>query len=249
MTTIHDTGTWVLDLDGVLWLSGEAIEGSTAAVARLRAAGRPVLFVTNNSAPTVAELQDRLGRIGVEAASDEIVTAAQGAASLVPEGATVLCIADGGVREALAERGVEVIHDGVADVVIVGWTEHFDYDVLAKASAAVRAGGRLIGTNADPTHPTPTGLRPGTGAILAAVEVASGVTATYAGKPNEALRSLVASRGAEVAVVVGDQDATDGRFADLLGVPFGLVLSGVTRSPIDGRHCFANLAHVVEAWL
>lgn len=221
-------GTWVIDLDGVVWLTGEPIDGAPEAVARLHRAGVRTLFATNNSAPTVAELRARLARAGIDAGPDDLVTSAQAAARMVEPGGTALILADGGVAEALTKRGIAVVEDGPADTVVVGWTRRFDFDRLARAAAAVRAGARLIGTNEDPTHPTPHGLLPGSGALLAAVAAASGAEPEVAGKPHRPLADLVAERAGDVVVAVGDRPATDGLLARRLGVPFALVLSGVT---------------------
>lgn len=222
------TGAWVIDLDGVVWLAGEPIPGSGEAVRRLRAAGRPVLFASNNSSPTVDELKGRLERAGIDAAADELVTSAQAAASIVDPGSTVLAVGDDGLVEALRARGVTVVPEGPADVVVVGWTRRFDFDLLETANRAIRGGARLVGTNEDPTHPTPDGLLPGSGALLAAVATASGTAPEVAGKPHRPLARLVAERVGKVAVVVGDRPATDGVFARHLEVPFALVLTGVT---------------------
>jgi glycerol 3-phosphatase-2 len=243
-------GTWVIDLDGVVWLTGEPIAGVPEALAQLGQAGIRTLFATNNSAPTVAELQERLARAGVDARPEDLVTSAQAAAGMVEPGSTVLALADGGVLEALDERGVVVVEDGPADAVIVGWTHRFDFDRLAQAATAVRDGARLIGTNEDPTHPTPQGLLPGTGAILAAVAAASGVDPEVAGKPHQPLAALVTGRASDVAVVVGDRPATDGLLAHRLGVPFALVLSGVTKGdapPLGppAEEVAPDLAHLV----
>jgi 4-nitrophenyl phosphatase len=225
-------GTWILDLDGVVWLSGEPIEGAPEAVAHLRASGVRTLFVTNNSAPTVAELVGRLERAGIPARPTDLVTSAQAAATVVPLASRVVVLADEGVREALADRQVTVVDEGPADVVLVGWTHRFDFDRLAVATAAIRAGALLVATNDDPTHPSPQGLLPGAGALVAAVATASGAHPLLAGKPYPALVDLVAARAADLRAVVGDRATTDGALAGRLGVPFALVLSGVT-SPTD----------------
>ena len=131
------------------------------------------MYATNNSSPTIAELPERLATAGIEATADEIVTSAQATASMLEPGSTAVACADGGVLEALAARGVSVVGKGPADAVVVGWTRRFDFDLLATAATAVRHGARLIGTNEDPTHPTPRGLLPGSGALLAAVAAAA----------------------------------------------------------------------------
>jgi ribonucleotide monophosphatase NagD (HAD superfamily) len=89
----------------------------------------------------------------------------------------------------------------------------------------------LIGTNDDPTYPTPDGPVPGGGALLAAVAVAAGVEAEVAGKPHEPMAAIVRQRLGGIpdgTVLVGDRPSTDGKMAHLLGVRFVLVLSGVT---------------------
>jgi 4-nitrophenyl phosphatase len=221
-------GTWVIDLDGVIWLADQPVPGSADAVARLRHEGYAVVFATNNASPTIAELRARLARAGIEAAAEEIVTSAQAAASMLEAGSTAVVCADGGVLEALAARGVSVRDEGPADAVVVGWTRRFDFELLATTATAVRQGARFIGTNEDPTHPTPERLLPGSGAILAAVATAAQATPEVAGKPHDPLVALLRTRAPDAVIVVGDRPSTDGALARRLGVPFALVRSGVT---------------------
>jgi 4-nitrophenyl phosphatase len=220
------------DLDGVVWLAHRPIPGSVQAIARLRAAGHRVLFVTNNSAATVAEQVEALGRIGIPAEGD-VLTSARAAALLLQPGERVLACAGEGVIEALDDRGIEVVFDGDADAVVVGWHVTFDYAGLTRAARAVNRGARLIGTNDDVTYPTPDGPIPGGGAILAAVVAAAGVPAEVAGKPYEPMASLVRAEvgdaAARAGVMVGDRPSTDGRFARTLGCRYAHVWSGVTR--------------------
>jgi HAD superfamily hydrolase (TIGR01450 family) len=223
-------GTWVVDLDGVVWLTGKPIAGVDEAVARLRGAGVRVLFATNNSAPTRAELHKRLAHCGITTDDADLLSSADVAAGLLDPGTTALVVADDGVTEALARRGVRVVPEPPADAVVVGLTRSFTFDAVARAATAVRGGARLVGTNEDPTYPTPEGLVPGAGAILAAVATASETTPEVAGKPHEPTAEAVRARVAagELRVMVGDRPATDGALAAQLGIPFALVLSGVT---------------------
>jgi 4-nitrophenyl phosphatase len=220
--------SWVLDLDGVLWLDGVAIPGAANAVARLRASGQRVVFLTNNSGPTVAEYLARLRNIGVSAGDGDLITSAQAAAAMLEPGSSALVCAGAGVTEALTRRGIRAVRSGRVDAVIVGFHQDFDYERLTAATRAVLNGARLIGTNADPTYPTPTGPLPGGGALLAAVAYASGADPELAGKPNRPIAALVAERVGRVDIVVGDRAATDGRLARALDARFALVLSGVT---------------------
>ena len=205
------------DLDGVVWLARQAIAGAPDAIARLRASGRRVLFVTNNSFSVVAEQEQALAAIGIPAVGD-VVTSSQAAAFLIEPGETVLVCGGPGVVEAVQARGARPVSTGDADAVVVGFHRDFDYERLRLASDAVRRGARLIATNDDATYPTPDGLIPGGGAIVAAVAVASGATPVVAGKPHPPMASLVAERcgpefASTTAIMVGDRWSTDGLFA------------------------------------
>jgi glycerol 3-phosphatase-2 len=221
-------GTWVIDLDGVVWLADDPIAGSADAVKRLRSSGIRVLFVTNNASATPDELTSRLRSAGIEASDADVVSSAQAAATLLDPGSSAFVCGDEGLRRALGERKVKLVEGAPADAVVVGWTGAFDFGLLERSMSVVRSGAHLIGTNADPTHPVPGGLTPGAGSILAAVATASQVEPEVAGKPEKAMAALVRSLAPDVSVVVGDRPATDGLFAKRLGVEYGLVHSGVT---------------------
>jgi HAD superfamily hydrolase (TIGR01450 family) len=234
-------GTVLCDLDGVVWLAHRPIAGSVEAVAALRASGRRVLFVTNNSASTVAAQEQALAAIGIEAVGD-VVTSAMAAARLVEPGERVLVAGGPGLVEAMERRGAQVllndgvIDPGVVDAVVTGLHRDFDYRRLSVAASALHRGARLIGTNPDPTYPTPHGLDPGGGAILAAIAVAGGVEPQIAGKPHGPMARLIAAVVTESAgsfdpgrvMMVGDRVDTDGAFAAELGCRFALVRSGAT---------------------
>lgn len=219
------------DLDGVVWLARQPIPGAAEAIGRLRAAGRRVLFVTNNSMAPIGEQERALADIGVPAEGD-VVTSAQAGASLVDAGETVLVAGAAGLVEAVAARGATVVGDGPADAVVVGLHHDFDYRRLHAASAAIRAGARFVATNVDPTFPTPDGEIPGAGAIVAAIATAAGTSPTITGKPHAPMAAIVADRcGPEFrpdrAIVVGDRPSTDGLFARAVGCSFALVRTGV----------------------
>ncbi len=241
----RDIDTVLCDLDGVVWLAHEAIPGSVDAIRSLRDSGRRVLFVTNNSAAVVADHERALAAIGIEAAGD-VVSSSMAAAFLVQPGERCLVTGGAGITEALEARGADVVlNDGTTrwapddafDAVVVGLHRDFDYARLRVAGKAVLEGARLIGTNGDTTYPTPTGLEPGGGSIVAAVASVGGVSATIAGKPERAMVDVIADKvGASFdpsrAAVVGDRPETDGLFAERIGARFVLVESGVTR-PTD----------------
>ena len=221
---------WVFDLDGVVWLAGQAIPGSPEAVKRLRSAGHRVAFVTNNSTPTVAEYVERLVQAGIEVEPGELATSSQAAATRLDPGSRVAVVGGAGVREALTARGVDLVESrDRPDAVVVGRSLTLDFAELADAATAIRDGARFLATNTDATFPTPHGVEPGAGALVAYLQVGSGRTAEVAGKPEAAMADMVRSRYGQPDVVVGDRAETDGAFAVQIGAPFALVLTGVTK--------------------
>lgn len=220
------------DLDGVLWRGDEPVPGSAEAISQLRADGVRVAFLSNNSSHAVSEVVEKLGRVGVPTAPEDVLTSALAAAELLrgdlPAGARVLVCAGNGVVEALEHAGLTPVREPPAVAVVVGWHRAFDFDSLDRAASVVRAGARFVATNLDATYPIPGGLLPGAGALVAAVATASGRSPEVAGKPEQPTVDLVRRRLGPAGLVVGDRPSTDGALAGALGWPFALVLSGVT---------------------
>jgi HAD superfamily hydrolase (TIGR01450 family) len=230
--TTHDEPSppIICDLDGVVWLAQHPIAGSAEAIARLRAAGHRVLFVTNNSYLRREDVEGALESVGVPAEGD-VLSSAMAAARLVEPGDRVVVVGGPGIVQGLEARGARVVSAGPAEAVLVGFDRSFDFDALSRAAAAVRGGARLIGTNDDATYPTPDGPIPGGGSLLAAVATASEATPVVAGKPYGPMAALVRSEVGPLgkgSIMIGDRLDTDGEFARQLGIDFGLVRSGVT---------------------
>jgi glycerol 3-phosphatase-2 len=244
------------DLDGVVWLAHRPIPGSIEAVARLRAHGHRVLFVTNNSSATVASQERALADVGIDARGD-VVTSAMSGAHVVRAHERLLICGGPGIHEAVAAVGATVVSaadvdaGASVDTVLVGFHRDFDYEVMRRASGAVRAGARLVGTNDDATYPTPDGPIPGGGSILAAISTAAGRRPLVTGKPYSPMADVV--RAVEpsldaTAVMVGDRPSTDGAFATTLSCRFALVRSGVTPAHLTPE-TDPDWFHGVEPWL
>ena len=234
--------TWLLDCDGVVWLSEQEIAGASEAVAKLRASGCRVVLLTNNSFPRRSDHLAKLARLGMPTDPQDVLSSAMAAALLLEAGERALVLGGPGIIEELTERGVVTVSPaagrevGPVDAVVVGLDPSFDFSSLGVAATALHAGARLIGTNDDPAFPTPAGMLPGAGSLLAAVACAGGVAPTIAGKPYPATVDLVRERIGEVEMVVGDRPSTDGLLARRLDARFGLVLTGITpagHGPLD----------------
>lgn len=184
----------LIDLDGVVWIGREPVPGSPETLTALLAAGKRIVFVTNNPAKFPAEYAERLRGFGVEIEERQIVTAGMVAARLArdaagPDGSAFL-VSRATLKEMVASIGVTVLEGEAgreASVVVVSGHRDFDFAELLTAKRALDAGAALIATTRDPTMPMPGGEWPGTGAILAAVETASGRVAEIAGKPERHL--------------------------------------------------------------
>ena len=229
------------DLDGVVWLMHQPIAGSVNAIRLLKNAGHRVLFVTNNSYSVISDQENALAKIGIDAHND-VVTSSQAAGALLRKGERVLLGGGPGAVEAVKNAGAVLAGrsddqtdsevDQEVDTVMVGFHPSFDYRGLTRLSHAVRNGARLIATNDDATYPTPRGLIPGGGSILASVVAASGVEPIIAGKPHQPMADLVRQvlgvTDLSDAWMVGDRPSTDGLFAQTVGCKFAQVLTGIS---------------------
>ena len=232
---------FALDLDGVIWRGEHIIEGAKEGVDAIRAAGKPLLFLSNNAAYLPSWVIDRLRSAGIDVTDREVLTSGmvlQGwirSHGLAGKRALVLGVPE--VVQQVAEVADVVPFDrpdGVAMVVAARDTA-FDYERLRVAADAIRAGARFVAVNRDPTLPLPGGrLDPGTGAIVAAVETASGARATILGKPErptmEAAAEIV---GREGVLMIGDRADSDVAGARTIGWDAALVLTGVTAAGDD----------------
>jgi glycerol-1-phosphatase len=229
----------LLDLDGVVYLGGSAVPGAADALARARAAGLRLAFVTNNSSRTPSAIAAHLTTLDVPASARDVVSSAQAAASLLaqhlPAGSAVLVVGGMGLRAAVRERGfrpVSVATDRPA-AVIQGYAPDISYSLLSEAALAVQAGAWFVASNGDATMPTTRGRQPGNGALSQVIVTATGQSPVVAGKPELPLHAeAVARTGARRPLVVGDRLDTDIEGAVRAQADSLLVLTGVTR-PLD----------------
>jgi len=229
----------LLDLDGVVYSGPEAIPGAAPALAAAREAGMRLAFVTNNASRSPSAIAEQLRRLGVPAASSDVVTSAQAAATLIasrfPPGSPVLVAGAMGLRLALRERGLRPVSVAADQPVAVaqGYAPDMSYGLLAEAGVAVRDGAFFVATNSDSTLPTPRGPQPGNGSLVQVIITATGKQPVVAGKPETPLHAeAVARTGAKRPLVVGDRLDTDIEGAVRGGADSLLVLTGVT-TPLD----------------
>jgi HAD superfamily hydrolase (TIGR01450 family) len=235
---------FILDLDGCVWVGEEPTPRAVEAIEELREAGKEVAYATNDPRSATEDYVARLWKIGIRASVRDVVTvggAVQHLLSDTRSGRTAFVVGTDALRKHVTDAGLRVLNGtdlaSRAEVVVVGGTEELVYDDLRFAALAVRRGADFLATARDPTYPQPDGLWPGTGAILAAIEVASGRKAETVGKPEPQLLLTALDRlGTDRrTLVVGDRVDTDLGAAAAAELDAALVLSGGTeRQALNG---------------
>jgi HAD superfamily hydrolase (TIGR01450 family) len=236
---------FILDLDGCVWIGDEPTPRAVEAIDSLRDAGKAVVYATNDPRSATEDYVARLWKIGVRASLGDVVTVGGALQHLLAEtrsGRTAFVVGTDALRRHVTDAGLRVLNGtdlaSRAEVVVVGGTEDLVYDDLRFAALAVRRGADFLATARDPTYPQPDGPWPGTGAIVAAIEVASGRKAQTVGKPEPQLMLTALDRfdGQDGrTLVVGDRVDTDLAAAAAAELDAALVLSGGTeRQALNG---------------
>jgi glycerol 3-phosphatase-2 len=225
----------LLDLDGTVMRGAQPVVGAADVINELRQAGRVLQFITNNAARAPEEVAEQLTALGVRTASDEVLTSAQAAAtllaSLVPADAAVLVVGTAALAAAVRSVGLQPV-DTASErpaAVVQGHSPETGWAQLCEACLAIRSGAQWIACNIDRTLPTERGLLPGNGAMVAALQAATDRKPKVAGKPARPLLDTAVDRiGAKRPLVVGDRLDTDIAGARAAGLDALLVLSGVS---------------------
>lgn len=251
----------IIDVDGVLRRSKQALPGATEFLPWLASRGIDYRIVTNNSMATLSQYKATLGAMGIMTDEEHVVSSATGTAwylrQVAPQGGSVYIVGGDGIHEAVLQDGLFTLDDQRADFVVVGLDRAFNYEKLSKAMALIRAGARFVATNTDTTYPLEVGLVPGAGSIVAAVQACAGVAPVVVGKPGPvlidmALDMMQAPR--EQTVVLGDRLDTDIAGAAAAGMDSIMVLTGISTrdeiktSPVKPTYVFADIPALMRAW-
>ncbi|MEV0527245.1 HAD hydrolase-like protein [Streptomyces sp. NPDC050439] len=241
LSEAYDTA--LLDLDGVVYAGGRAIDHAVESLGTARSGGMHLAYVTNNALRTPDAVAEHLSELGIATDAADVITSAQAAARLVseqvPEGARVLVIGGEGLRVALRERGLEPVEsaDDAPVAVVQGYGgPDMAWGRFAEACFAIARGVPWFASNTDLTIPSARGIAPGNGAAVEVVRIATGAEPQVAGKPLPPMhRETILRTGAERPLVVGDRLDTDIEGAFNGEVDSLLVLTGVT----DGAQLLA----------
>jgi len=240
----------VLDIDGVLVRGSAPVPGAAEVVRELRRRGR-VLYLTNNSTLTREAHATRLASLGIPAEAEQVLSSGFSAARYLSERGMdrVHVVGERGLIEELRGHGIEVSAEGGCDAVVVGLDRSFTYARLAEALVHLQAGAELVATNRDSTLVTEHGRVPGAGAIVAAVEAASGKKAVLAGKPSMLMGRLVLEKlgcAPEDALLIGDSISTDIAMGRALGMQTVLVQADRRGDAGGAEHVITSLRQLLE---
>lgn len=257
MAIVERYDGFLIDIDGVVRIGDAFLPDAVEAVAGLAEREIPYAFVTNSPRLTPAEHAEELRAGGLSVPEGGVVTSAETLISFVTttlgDAATAIVIGTDSFHRQVSDSGIrEVPLDEwqKAAAVILSGHDGFDYRELRAASMAARAGATLAATGRDPTMPMPDGHWPGTGAILAAVETASGVEATVTGKPYRAIFEAgleAIGRPGRVAMI-GDRADTDVAGAQAAGID-GILLTRPDSAAAQPAIEWVDPDYVIESLL
>ena len=228
----------LIDMDGVLWHDTEPIGNLPEIFRQINLLGYKYLFLTNNATKTFKDYEKKFNGFGVPLSEEQLLTSSMATAAYMhhkyPSGGKVFVVGSDALKSTLAAKGF--VHDNdvrpsEAVAVIAGLDFDLTYEKIKLAALLIRQGVPFIGTNYDATYPTPSGLHPGAGTVVRAVETAAEKNALIIGKPKPAMFEMALetlSTSPKETLVIGDRLDTDIAGAQAYGCPTALVLSGVS---------------------
>lgn len=226
----------LLDLDGCVWVGDVCTRRAPEAIGELRAAGKTVAFLTNDARRSPEDFVRKLWSLGLQASLEEVVTVGGAIQHVLAEqraGASAYVIGSPAIFRHVGDAGLRILNGtdvaSEADVVVVAGHDELHFRELRAATQAVLGGAELIAAGRDRTFPMPDGPWPGTGAIVAAIEYATGRSARALGKPEPQLFLTALDRlGPGRSLVVGDRLDSDLAGAAAAGLDAAIVLTGVS---------------------
>jgi len=248
---------FICDMDGVIYHGNKLLPGVREFVEWLKSENKSFVFLTNASERTPKELQEKLGRLGIDVDYSHFYTSALATASFLssqhPNGSAYI-IGEAGLISALYNAGY-TMNNANPDYVVVGESKSYSFDRIELAVNLVLKGAKLIGTNPDITGPIENGITPATKALIAPIEMATGKKAYFIGKPNPlmmriALKKIGVKR--EETIIIGDRMDTDIIAGIESEIDTALVLSGIsnietlTSFPYHPRYILNGVIDIVK---
>ncbi|MBQ2712136.1 MAG: HAD family hydrolase [Clostridia bacterium] len=232
--TLSEKKGFICDMDGVIYHGNRILDGAKDFCKWLMDNDKKFIFLTNSSERSPMELRQKLLRMGLDISEEHFYTSALATANFLksqcPNGGTAYVIGEPGLSMALYNAGF-TMNNVNPDYVVVGETRALNYEMIERATLLVQRGAKLIGTNPDLTGPAEVGMIPATRSLIAPIEMASGKSAYFLGKPNPLMMRIglkMLGVKNEDACIVGDRMDTDIIAGVESEIDTVLVLSGCT---------------------
>ena len=224
----------IIDLDGVLWHGDIPLPGLHKFFNVLKKRGIRFVLATNNNTQRPEGFVQKARSMGIDIQVDQVVNAAVATAQYLrlnyPPGSRIYVVGEAALKDLICEAGLKLADTDVRAVVVT-LDRKLTYEMLKRATLLIRAGADFIGPNPDTSYPTPEGMVPGGGAVLAAVSASTDRQPLIMGKPEGWIFDLSMKRmqlGPEVIASLGDRLNTDIVGGQRSGMKTILVLSGVS---------------------
>ena len=256
---LHNLRGLVIDMDGVLWHGDTPMPGLHEFFDILRRKRIKFVLATNNNTQTPEGFIQKACKMGIDLLPEQIVTAGVATVhylrSRYPSGGRVHVVGEAALKGLISDAGFSLA-DSDVQAVVATMDRQLTYDMLKRATLLIRAGADFIGLNPDTSYPTPEGLVPGGGAILAAISAASDRQPLIIGKPESWMFRIALERMQlcpEETASLGDRLETDIAGGQRLGLKTILVLSGVSTaaelgsSPIQPTWVFSGIEQLAKA--
>jgi len=227
---------YIFDMDGTIYLGYQVFPFAIRFINHLRAAGKKVLFFTNNASHTTDFYVQKLTKLGFSPTKEEIMTSGDVTIEFLKRhraGKSVYLVGTDELVENFRESGIPMLkgNEERADIVVTSFDTTLTYEKLDNACRLVRGGAEYLSTHPDFNCPTETGFIPDSGAIAAFVTASTGKIPTYFGKPyRETVEMICEATGhtCDEMCIFGDRLYTDIAVGKRHGVTATLVLSGET---------------------
>ncbi|ERP32122.1 HAD-IIA family hydrolase [Chitinivibrio alkaliphilus] len=245
MEFLTSSETFLLDLDGTLYLSGEVLPGACEFVHRLHKSGRSFFYLTNNSSTSPSVYEKKLISLGFPVPPNTVLTSGTAAALFLTRHyaqSRIAVVGTQALRQQLSSAGLSIYTEpSHADVLLMGYDTEITYDKIRWACGIVDRGIPFFATHEDRLCPHRLGcFLPDCGAMTNLITEATGVEPTYLGKPHQAMIDLVFRYCNTVPgkiTLVGDRLYTDIAMAHSAKMNSLLVLTGETKlAPSTGRY-------------
>ncbi|MFT4186844.1 MAG: HAD-IIA family hydrolase [Micrococcaceae bacterium] len=222
------------DLDGVIYEGKTTLPNVVESINWLYEHNYKIGYITNNASRSPETVAEHLQELGIKAKPAEIITSPQVTINLLKEHLKpedkVLVVGTDYLANLINEAGFRAIRtfqEG-PDALIQGFNPKTSWQNLADASYAVHAGAKWFACNADTTLPTEKGSAPGNGAMIKAVQMATGKAPMIGGKPEAAIFEYAMEKfGVKKPIMIGDRLDTDIEGGNNAKIDTALVTTGI----------------------